>query len=165
MAEFASKGVAGTGLGLGIAGTALGLLSGSANNLLNTALHNTSPGYYEGECVCKGDLKELMAKDAEIARLNSERYADKNGLELYKYIAAELKDINNTIENNKDNTNAQFAQQAVYNATVNSSIATVANQVTNLQNLVGSITKTAVPQSAICDFGCGCGCGCSLTTI
>lgn len=28
MAEFASKGVAGSGLGLGIAGTALGLLGG-----------------------------------------------------------------------------------------------------------------------------------------
>ena len=33
MAEFASKGVAGTGLGLGIAGTALGLLNGNGNIL------------------------------------------------------------------------------------------------------------------------------------
>lgn len=33
MAEFASKGVAGTGLGLGIAGTALGLLNGNGNVL------------------------------------------------------------------------------------------------------------------------------------
>ena len=32
MAEFASKGVAGAGLGLGIAGTALGVLNG--NNVL-----------------------------------------------------------------------------------------------------------------------------------
>ena len=31
MAEYASKGVAGTGLGLGIAGTALGLLNGNGN--------------------------------------------------------------------------------------------------------------------------------------
>lgn len=31
MAEFASKGVAGSGLGLGIAGTALGVLNSSAN--------------------------------------------------------------------------------------------------------------------------------------
>lgn len=31
MAEFASKGVAGSGLGLGIAGTALGLLNSSNN--------------------------------------------------------------------------------------------------------------------------------------
>jgi hypothetical protein len=31
MAEFASKGVAGSGLGLGIAGTALGLLNNGGN--------------------------------------------------------------------------------------------------------------------------------------
>ena len=35
MAEFASKGVAGTGLGLGIAGTALGVLNGGLGNLFN----------------------------------------------------------------------------------------------------------------------------------
>ena len=34
MAEFASKGVAGSGLGLGIAGTALGLLNGGLGNVL-----------------------------------------------------------------------------------------------------------------------------------
>lgn len=40
MAEFASKGVAGTGLGLGIAGTALGLLNsvGCGNGLLGNII-------------------------------------------------------------------------------------------------------------------------------
>ena len=33
MGEFASKGVAGSGLGLGIAGTALGLLNANGNGL------------------------------------------------------------------------------------------------------------------------------------
>lgn len=33
MAEFASKGIAGTGLGLGIAGTALSLLNGNGGAL------------------------------------------------------------------------------------------------------------------------------------
>ena len=32
--EYASKGVAGSGLGLGIAGTALGLLNGGLGNVL-----------------------------------------------------------------------------------------------------------------------------------
>ena len=39
MAEFASKGVAGSGLGLGIAGTALGLLNGGLNGVLG--INNT----------------------------------------------------------------------------------------------------------------------------
>ena len=34
MAEYASKGVAGSGLGLGIAGTALGVLNGGLGNIL-----------------------------------------------------------------------------------------------------------------------------------
>lgn len=34
--EYASKGVAGSGLGLGIAGTALGLLNGGLGNILST---------------------------------------------------------------------------------------------------------------------------------
>jgi hypothetical protein len=38
MAEFASKGVAGSGLGLGIAGTALGLLNNGGNGLLGGLL-------------------------------------------------------------------------------------------------------------------------------
>jgi hypothetical protein len=37
-AEFASKGVAGSGLGLGIAGTALGLLNNGGNGLLGGLL-------------------------------------------------------------------------------------------------------------------------------
>lgn len=38
MAEFASKGVAGSGLGLGIAGTALGLLNNGATVSLVVSL-------------------------------------------------------------------------------------------------------------------------------
>ena len=43
MADFASKGVAGSGLGLGIAGTALGLLNNNGNllgGLLGTGNYN-----------------------------------------------------------------------------------------------------------------------------
>ena len=43
MAEFASKGVAGSGLGLGIAGTALGVLNGGLGNILGGNFNNTCP--------------------------------------------------------------------------------------------------------------------------
>jgi hypothetical protein len=42
MAEFASKGVAGAGLGLGIAGTALGVANGGFNNLLGGLTGNNN---------------------------------------------------------------------------------------------------------------------------
>ena len=58
MAEYASKGVAGTGLGLGIAGTALGVLAGNngGNGLLG--------GLFGGGPNLQGII---AAKDAEIA--------------------------------------------------------------------------------------------------
>lgn len=46
MAEFASKGVAGSGLGLGIAGTALGLLNnGEMDSWREYVLDSASGGY------------------------------------------------------------------------------------------------------------------------
>lgn len=147
---------------LGIVGTVLGSL-GTAGALGNGVSilggNNQRAPYYEAQCACQADIhsvKDLMAKDAEIAELKSEKYADKNGLELYKYIDGELKDIRKDIEVNKDNANAQFAQQAVYNATANGTMSTIAGQIAGLQTVVNQITQVAVPTSALCTFGCGC---------
>ena len=54
MAEFASKGVAGAGLGLGIAGTALGVLNG--NNVLG--------GLFGGGGNCQ-DTRQIAQLEAE----------------------------------------------------------------------------------------------------
>lgn len=65
MAEFASKGVAGSGLGLGIAGTALGLLNNGGNG--------------------GGVLGGLFGNNnqATISALQAENYSDKNAKEVY----------------------------------------------------------------------------------
>lgn len=65
MAEFASKGVAGSGLGLGIAGTALGLLNNGGNG--------------------GGVLGGLFGNNnqATISALQVENYSDKNAKEVY----------------------------------------------------------------------------------
>ena len=60
--EFASKGVAGTGLGLGIAGTALGVLNGGLGNILG--------GWGNGcnnNCRCGGDNAAMAAAIATMA--------------------------------------------------------------------------------------------------
>lgn len=59
--EYASKGVAGTGLGLGIAGTALGLLNGNGNGVLG--------GLFGGNNNCSG-------LQAEVGQLKAEKYTD-----------------------------------------------------------------------------------------
>lgn len=64
--EYASKGVAGSGLGLGIAGTALALLQ---NGGLGGILGGGWGGW--GNCGC-GNAAAFAGKDAEIARLSSE---------------------------------------------------------------------------------------------
>jgi hypothetical protein len=50
--------------------------------------------------------------------------------------------------------------QAVVNANLNASIVTLNGQVAQTAATLAGITRTAVPRSSICDFGCGCGCGC-----
>lgn len=87
MAEFASKGIAGSGLGLGIAGTALGLLNGNGtgNGLLGGLFGNNAVN--GGGYVTEREqyyINEMNKKDSEIAREKSERYADGIGISAYK---------------------------------------------------------------------------------
>ena len=72
MAEFASKGVAGAGLGTGIAGLALGVLNSSANG--NGLLGGLLGG---------GNQNVVSALQAENSMLKAENYSDKNAKEVY----------------------------------------------------------------------------------
>ena len=157
MAEY----VAGKGTtALGIIGTVLGSIgtAGVAGNggLLSGLTGKqavATPFEMTGACMHDVDtLKELMAKDAEIAKYKSEKYADGVGIELYKYIDGELKDIRAT-------QNAKWTDQAAINANVNQGLTALSGQVAAVANTVGQITKVAVPQSSVCNFGC-CGCNC-----
>lgn len=84
--EYASKGVAGTGLGLGIAGTALGILNGSNNG------NGLLGGLFGGNCnntntlAGLGAVAELGKKDSEIAQLKAEKYADGVGINTFKEV-------------------------------------------------------------------------------
>lgn len=116
--EYASKGVAGAGLGTGIAGLALGVMN-AAGGLGALALGNrnavpTAPvmpampygvGYGWGGCsesmpVSRYELdreQQLAAKDSEIALLKANTYNDQKDLQLYAYIDAQLKEIRKTL--------------------------------------------------------------------
>ena len=139
--EYASKGVAGAGLGLGIAGTALGLLNGGLGNLLGggcgTAWNNNC-GCSENNLVNRYELgltQELAAREQEIALLKADKYTDQKIVEVTTY-------FNNKI----DNINAQLGQQAVYNATLNGTVSCMAGQIAQLQGL----TKLIVPITSVC---------------
>ena len=99
MAEFATRGVGNTGLGLGIAGTALGLLNNNGSGILG--------GILGGNCNNPGSMPvtrydaekdaQLAQKDAEIGLLKSNTFTDQKSLELYAYINNQLTDIRNEL--------------------------------------------------------------------
>lgn len=149
MAEFASKGVAGTGLGLGIAGTALGLLAGGLNGISPLTAANACS---EDHLVNRYELEqqETIAKlQSDIALRDANTYNDQKMLEMYKYLDSQLKDIRST-------QNDKWTSQAVINCQVSSGLDVLNSQTTSLANTLSSITKTAVPTSAICNFNAGC---------
>lgn len=176
MGEFASKGVAGSGLGLGIAGTALGVLNASANGnggLLGGLFGN-------GNNPLQNQLAALMAENG---MLKSENYADKVGKEVYSQSLADNRATEERInailaptaqaiaENQKEIAvlKMQIAKDQEINqlkianamAQANAKIDSVAQTATcgiqqngaalaNLQAVVNQITHLVIPQGAIC---------------
>ena len=122
-----SAGVAGAGLGLGIAGTALGLLQNGGLS-----------GIFGGGNQCN-DTRTISALESEIAMLKSEKYTDKVGTEVY----AEL--------NKKFNEIGQFVAGMDKNSAVAEAIN--AERISCLTNRVAALealTKVVVPNSSVC---------------
>lgn len=139
MAEFASKGVAGTGLGLGIAGTALGVMNGGIPGILGGVLggnRNCCTG--ENMPVNRYELaqeQKIANLESQIALRDANIYGDQKLLEVYKYFDGKLETVN-----------SKLCDQAVWNATQTATISCMANQIAALNGL----TKLVVPNSSVC---------------
>lgn len=146
MAEFASKGVAGSGLGLGIAGTALGLLNNGVGGILGMNA-NCGCGYgYGTRAVSQFELtqaEKISSLESGIALRDANIYNDQKLLELYKYVDGELKDIRKTICDNEK-------AQAVINAKFESGIDVLGTQVASINNTLCKLTKLVIPNSSLC---------------
>ena len=133
--HVASAGVGGAGLGLGIAGTALGLLNGGANNILG--------GLFNGGCGCGSQTSSLMA---ELAKEKAERYTDQVGTEVYKQFAKERNETQAQIS-------ALFAAIAQLDKTVSVNEAINGERITCLSakvNNIYDVFKLVVPNSSVC---------------
>ena len=137
MAEFATKGLAGSGLGLGIAGTALGVLNGGLGNLLNGGLMGGS-NCSDNVAVSRYELNmnnQINSKDNEIALLKSNIYTDQKIADVYERLNLKIGGVE-----------AAINAQAVYNATLNGTVSCMQSQIAALQGL----TKTIVPITNVC---------------
>lgn len=162
MGDFASKGVAGAGLGTGIAGLTLGVLNSGAgllgrNNGWGNGNWNACGnfggfggngwGWNGAGAAFDMSVSEALAeRDARIAQLEANRYSDQSDLTLYKYFDEKIRAID-----------AKFTEQAVFNATVTNGMSVFGQQISTLQTTLNGITQTVVPASVICKKDCNNG--------
>lgn len=133
--NYASKGTANTGLGFGIAGTALSLLNDGALGGLF--------GRNGGTCESDHTVNRYEANQAaRIAQLESEvklrdanTYTDKKMLDMYQYMDGRLRGIE-----------AQISQQAVINSQITANISCMQNEL----NTLSAMTKTVIPIGNVC---------------
>ena len=134
-----TRGIAGAGLGLGIAGTALGVLNGGGlGNILGGYGWNRNMGCAEDHFVNRYELsmqKELTNKDMEIAYLKGRDAAKSDSLELYRYIDGKFAVVER-----------ELADQRTFNALTNSSLNCLKGDVAELM----ALTRRVVPNSSIC---------------
>ena len=138
MAEFASKGVAGSGLGLGIAGTALGLLNGGLGNLLNGMNYNNNCNCSENMLVSRYELgqeSKIAKLETEVALRDANIFTDQKISEVYERLDNKIRGLE-----------AGLNAQAVYNATNTATINCIQGQVAQLF----SLTKLVVPNTSVC---------------
>lgn len=139
MANVASAGVGGAGLGLGIAGTALGLLNGNGGNILG--------GLFGGG-------NQTTALMSDLAKEKAERFAEKTGAEIYNAMFAQYKELAQATTNIDKRVSALEVAGPLREQLVNQRIDCCCGQMSAglaaLQNVVANITKTVVPNSSIC---------------
>ena len=135
--RYASKGVAGTALGIGIGALGLEVLRNGTGGLFN-ANGNNNCGCNEDHYVNRYEATQnarIAELETEVKLRDSNIYTDGKILELYKYVDGKFGIVD-----------AAIAQQAVYNATNTATINCISGQVAQLM----ALTKLVIPNGSIC---------------
>lgn len=158
--EFASKGTAGAGLGLGIAGTALGLLNNGGMGLLGGRYGNGCgngcgyDGYGADRRTVSRETfdvnQQLTQAKMDNAILAADLASEKKMVEVFNAatrrtneVRDELLGMVNGLERKVD---AGFGAQSVINCQTGSAVNLLQNQVGQLY----SLTKMVIPNSVVC---------------
>lgn len=132
--KYASKGVAGTALGIGIGALGLETLRGGLSGILGN-----------GNNCCSDDHtinRYEAAQNAKIAELETEiKLRDAN-----TFTMGEMAKLRDYVDGRIGVIEHEMCDQKVYNATLNSTIGCIQAQIAQL----ASLTKIVVPNSSIC---------------
>ena len=154
--NVASVGLAGTALGLAIPGT-IALLNQWSGNGCGNGCGNGGflGGLFGGNNNCNNnaymhDTRTISALESQIQKLESERYTDAVGIDLYKQIVKENKEDTQRV---RDNFTIAFnaiaaldKQVAVDKARTECQIECLSGRVAALEG----VTKLVVPNSSVC---------------
>lgn len=130
--SYASKGIAGTALGLGIGALGVEALRGGFGNILGGSGGGCDHAYsrYDADKDAR-----IAALETEVKLRDANTYTDQKMLEMYKYVDGKLGIVE-----------AQLCEQRVYNATNTAALSCMQGQVAELM----ALTKRVVPNSSIC---------------
>lgn len=147
MGDYASKGVAGTGLGLGIAGTALSLLNNGNGGVLGGLFGCNNNGTAVAAMQGNAYVAALAQKDSEIGQLKAEKYTDNKIAEAYIGLDSKITkvaaDLATLSLNNERRIGVIEGQLSNLAQATNTALA-------QLNATVAGITKTVIPTTAIC---------------
>lgn len=153
--NYASNGKANAALTTGIIGT-----SGFGLSLLNGLMGGgglfggTKPTCNEDHTVNRYEAAQaarIAELETEVKLRDANTYTDAKILEVYKYFDGETKQIRSDICEMR-------ATQGVVNANLMTGLDVLKSQVAGTQAVLNGITRTAVPESVICNF-CNPCCG------
>lgn len=131
--KYASRGVAGTALGLGAGALGVELLRGGLGGILgngNCCSEDHGVNRYEMRL-----QQEIAAKDSKISLLESNIYVDSKIADVYERLNTKVSAVE-----------AQICQQAVVNAQVAANLSCMQGNIATLMGL----TKTIIPIGNVC---------------
>lgn len=131
--KYASRGIAGTALGIGIGALGLGVLRDGVGGILGGNCNCS-----DNHCVNRyefGLQQEIAAKDSKIALLESNIYVDSKITDVYERLNTKISALE-----------GQICQQSVINAQVTANLSCMQGQINTLMGL----TKTIIPITNIC---------------
>ena len=135
-----TRGIAGAGLGLGIAGTALGVLNGGLGGILGGMPYGAAAANTPSESMPVNRYE--AAQSARIAQLETEvKLRDAN-----TYTLGEVNKLRDYMDGKFAKVEHELCDQRVFNATQIGTISCIQGQFAQLMGL----TKLVVPNGSIC---------------